>query len=59
MIHNYLITVSSLSGPTEIIETGMPVYLSEDALSCVAMGTGKAVENVDLYKKGFIASRRS
>lgn len=41
------------------METGMPVYLSEDALSCVAMGTGKAVENVDMYKKGFIASRRS
>ena len=41
------------------IETGMPVYLSDDALSCVAMGTGKAVENVDAYKKGFIASRRS
>lgn len=40
-------------------ETGMPVYLSEDALSCVAIGTGKAVENVDTYKKGFIASRRS
>ncbi len=41
------------------IETGMPVYLSDDALSCVAVGTGKAVENVDAYKKGFIASRRS
>lgn len=41
------------------IETGMPVYLSEDALSCVAIGTGKAVEDVDSYKKGFIASRRS
>jgi rod shape-determining protein MreB len=40
-------------------ETGMPVYLSEDALSCVAMGTGKAVEHVDVYKKGFIASRHS
>ena len=41
------------------METGMPVYLSDDALSCVAIGTGKAVENVDIYKKGFIASRRS
>jgi rod shape-determining protein MreB len=41
------------------LETGMPVYLSEDALSCVAMGTGKAVENVDIYKKGFIAARHS
>ncbi len=41
------------------IETGMPVHLSEDALSCVVIGTGKAVEDVDIYKKGFIASRRS
>lgn len=32
-------------------ETGMPVYVSDDALSCVALGTGIAVENVDIYKK--------
>ena len=37
-------------------ETGMPVYVSDDALSCVALGTGLAVENVDVYKKGFMAS---
>ena len=37
-------------------ETGMPVYVSDDALSCVALGTGIAVENVDIYKKGFMAS---
>ncbi|MEG0832257.1 MAG: rod shape-determining protein MreB, partial [Acidaminococcaceae bacterium] len=37
-------------------ETGMPVYVSEDALSCVAIGTGIAVENVDIYKKGFMAT---
>ena len=30
-------------------ETGMPVYVSDDALSCVALGTGIAVENVDIY----------
>ena len=41
------------------IETGIPVYISEDALACVANGTGKAVENIDFYKKGFIASRRN
>ena len=37
-------------------ETGMPVYVSDEALSCVARGTGIAVENVDVYKKGFMAS---
>ena len=37
-------------------DTGMPVYVSDDALSCVALGTGLAVENVDVYKKGFMAS---
>jgi rod shape-determining protein MreB len=41
------------------METGMPVYLSEEALNCVALGTGKAVEHIDLYRKGFIASRHS
>ena len=37
-------------------DTGMPVYVSDDALSCVALGTGLAVENDDVYKKGFMAS---
>ena len=36
------------------IETGMPVYVAEDPLSCVAIGTGKAVESIDVYKKGFM-----
>ncbi len=39
-------------------ETGMPVYVAEDALSCVALGTGKAVENVDALKRGFTFSSR-
>lgn len=34
-------------------ETAIPTYLAEDALSCVAIGTGKALEWVDkLAKKG-------
>jgi rod shape-determining protein MreB len=41
------------------IETGMPVYLSEEALNCVVLGTGRAVEHIDLYRKGFIASRHN
>ncbi len=38
-------------------ETAMPVYVSDEALNCVVLGTGIAVENVDVYKKGFMASR--
>ncbi|MDA8234548.1 MAG: rod shape-determining protein [Clostridia bacterium] len=32
-------------------QTGMPVHLAEEPLSCVALGTGKALENLDLWKK--------
>jgi rod shape-determining protein MreB len=33
--------------------TGVPCYVSENALMCVALGTGMALENLDLYKKSF------
>ncbi|MDD3396838.1 MAG: rod shape-determining protein [Acidaminococcaceae bacterium] len=39
-------------------ETGMPVVVSDDALSCVALGTGIAVEHLDVFKKGFMATSR-
>lgn len=38
-------------------ETHMPVYVSDEALNCVALGTGIAVENIDIYRKGFMASK--
>lgn len=31
-------------------ETGMPVLISENALDCVALGTGRALENLHLFK---------
>lgn len=31
--------------------TGVPCYIAENALMCVALGTGMALENLDLYKK--------
>lgn len=37
-------------------ETGMPVYVSDEALACVVIGTGICVENIDTYKKGFMSS---
>jgi len=35
-------------------ETKIPVFVSEEALNCVAVGTGIAVENIDTYRKGFL-----
>jgi rod shape-determining protein MreB and related proteins len=33
-------------------ETGVPCHVAEDALLCVVRGTGIAVENIELYRKG-------
>lgn len=30
--------------------TGIPVYIAEDPISCVAMGTGKALETIDVLQ---------
>lgn len=41
-------------------ETGMPVHVAENALDCVAIGTGRALENMHLLKsKHGITSSRS
>ena len=34
-----------------IEETGMPVKIAEDPLDCVAIGTGKALDSIDVLKK--------
>ena len=31
-------------------ETGMPVFIAEYPLDCVAEGTGKILENLDKYR---------
>jgi rod shape-determining protein MreB len=31
-------------------ETNLPVTVAEDALTCVALGTGEAIENLKLMK---------
>ncbi|NWN81199.1 rod shape-determining protein, partial [Bacillus sp. (in: firmicutes)] len=31
-------------------ETKMPVLIAEDPLDCVAIGTGKALEQIHLFK---------
>ncbi|MBR3623712.1 MAG: rod shape-determining protein [Selenomonadaceae bacterium] len=39
-------------------ETGMPVLVSEDALSCVGEGTGKSLSNLNLLKRVVITSKK-
>lgn len=39
-------------------ETGMPVHIAEDPLDCVALGTGKALESIDVLKKTLTNYRR-
>ncbi|HZG79226.1 MAG TPA: rod shape-determining protein [Brevibacillus sp.] len=41
-------------------ETGMPVHIAENALDCVAIGTGRALENMHLFtsKTGITSSRQ-
>lgn len=38
-------------------ETKMPVLIAEDPLDCVAIGTGKALEHIDLFKNKAKESR--
>jgi len=40
-------------------ETGMPVHLAEDPLTVVAVGTGKALENIDILKKTSLSTSRA
>ncbi len=37
--------------------TGVPCFLAEDPLLCVAKGTGKVLENLEAYKKSIMAKR--
>ncbi|MBO6202232.1 MAG: rod shape-determining protein, partial [Selenomonas sp.] len=39
-------------------ETGMPVLVSEDALSCVGEGTGRSLENIELLKRVVMISKK-
>lgn len=39
-------------------ETGMPVLIAEDPLSCVGEGTGKSLENIDLLKRVMMMTKK-
>jgi len=39
-------------------ETGIPVYVAEEALSCVALGTGQALESIEVLQKSLYSIDR-
>jgi rod shape-determining protein MreB len=39
-------------------ETGMPVTLTDDPLSAVVLGTGRALEEIDVLKKVLVTSKK-
>jgi rod shape-determining protein MreB len=49
-----------LSGFDRLVsrETGVPVHLAEDPLSCVALGTGKALESFETHQDHVVVLRR-
>lgn len=51
---------SLLKGFDQLVanETGMLVHVAEDPLSCVAVGTGKVLENIEILKRVTIANKR-
>ncbi len=40
-------------------ETGIPVFVSENALDCVAIGAGKVLEEIEILNKVLMSSKRS
>lgn len=39
-------------------ETGMPVHIADEPLDCVAIGTGKALDSIDVLKKSSNQNKR-
>ncbi len=50
-----------LNGLDKLInfETGIPTYLAEDPLSCVALGTGKALESLETLQDSLTVLKKS
>lgn len=51
---------AQLDGIDRVIirETGMPVIIAENPLDCVAIGTGKALDSIDVLKRTMYNSKR-
>ena len=49
---------SLLHGLNKLLEkrTGIPTYIAEDAISCVARGTGISLEHLDILEKSLMSS---
>jgi rod shape-determining protein MreB len=37
--------------------TGVPCFVAEDPLTCVARGTGVVLDNLEVYKRSIMAKR--
>ncbi|MBT4121543.1 rod shape-determining protein, partial [bacterium] len=37
--------------------TGVPAYVADDSLLCVAKGTGVALDNLDSYKRSILSTK--
>jgi rod shape-determining protein MreB len=50
---------SLLHGLNKLIEkrTGIPTYISEDAVCCVAKGTGMSLESIEILEKSMMSSK--
>jgi rod shape-determining protein MreB len=50
---------SLLANLDELIkrEVGIPAHIADDALLCVAKGTGIALEHLDIYKRSIMSKR--
>ncbi|MBA1335227.1 MAG: Rod shape-determining protein MreB [Firmicutes bacterium] len=40
-------------------ETGMPVHIAENPLDCVVMGTGKALEELNMLKRVLVSTKKN
>lgn len=51
---------SLLNGLDQLLshQTGVPVHLADDPLSCVALGTGKALESFETYQDHLVVLKR-
>ena len=39
------------------LETGVPCFMADEPLLCVAKGTGIVLENLDIYKKSILSKK--
>lgn len=62
MLHGIMLTGggANLRGLNKLIEaeTHMPVHIAEEALDCVALGAGKAIESYETLKSVFTRQKR-